>query len=310
MDGTDRADDTAPSSRRLILNPACGHASHSDRVQELADAHGFPVDVTDHKGHAAELAKAAAAAGVELLAVCGGDGTLNEVVQGLYAAEALDAVTLCVIPAGTENIVAGELGVGSVTEGFEVAESGATRQLDLGVAGGEPFVMSAIVGLPADVSAAAAPDLKRRFGSLGFVVGAVREGLSFDEVRLEVDVTSAGGDLEWRGEALAVLAGNLRRFEQGGGQANAEDGLLDLAIVERMPPGELAAEAIEQRLLHRETPHVHTVRAASGEITCLDGDPLTVSLDGEIRTVGGLALGVVPRSLRLRVGQAYEPHPT
>lgn len=186
MKRTDRTEETETDTYRLILNPLSGRGDHAKRVHQLAGRHGFSVWETEHPKHGIELAEQAADDNIDVLAVCGGDGTVHEVVQGLYRADALDEVTLSVVPSGTENIIATELGIGSVTDGFEVAKHGESRWLDLGLANDEPFVMSTIAGLPADVSAAATHELKHHFGSLGFVIGAVQEGLRFDGFGVEV----------------------------------------------------------------------------------------------------------------------------
>jgi diacylglycerol kinase family enzyme len=125
MDHRTESRDT--ESRRLVMNPTSGGGDHVERIRRLADEYGFPVVETEHAGHGTDLAEEAAADGIELLAVCGGDGTLHEVVQGLVAADALDSVTLCVVPAGTENFFAGDLGIRSIEDGFEVADAGETR---------------------------------------------------------------------------------------------------------------------------------------------------------------------------------------
>jgi YegS/Rv2252/BmrU family lipid kinase len=297
------------SERRLVLNPTSGRGDHAASARDLAAEHGFSVVETERAGHATELAARAAADGVDLLAVCGGDGTLHEVVEGLVAAEALDSVTLAVVPAGTENIVAAELGVEDMARGFEVADRGETRRIDLGFAGDEPFVMSTIAGFPAEASAAAEHDLKQRFGGFAFVAAGVRETLEFDGLRIEVDSAAGDREVAWAGEALAVLIGNLRRFPGTGGQANVEDGLLEVAIVDEMPAGEAVVEALEQRLLGRDTPHVREFRTPRLDVTALDGDAVTFSLDGEIRTDERLSFSVRPRALRLRVGEGYDPDP-
>jgi len=300
--------DRSAQRRRLICNPVSGGGDHADRARRLAAIHGFPVVETERGGHGVELAQAAAADGVDLLAVCGGDGTLHEVVEGLAAVDALDTVTLCLIPAGTENIVAGDLGIDSMGEGFELADRGETRRLDLGVVNDEPFVMSAIAGLPADVSDAATTELKGRFGSVAFLIGGLEEGLSFDGLDVTVEATG-GAETAWTGEALAVLVGNLRRLGKQGGQANAEDGLLAVEIIERMPPGEALREAIEQRFLDRETPHVRALQTTRLAVDPLGAEPIRFSLDGEIRAFETAEFGVLPEALRLRVGAAYTPTP-
>ena len=296
-------------TRQLILNPTSGRGDHIEEVRDLAEEHGFPIEETSSRGHAEELTKQAVAEGVDLLAVCGGDGTVHEVVQGLVASDALDSVTLGILPAGTENIVANDIGVPTLADGFDVVEHGRTRQIDLGMVADEPFLMSAIVGLPADVSAAATHELKQRIGPLAFVVGAVQEGRSFDGVRVEIDAVTEAEEQTWSGEVLAILVGNLRRFAKGGGQANAEDGVLEVTIVERMPSTELVAEAIEQRLLHRDTPHVRNITANRIAIDGLDGAEMTFSLDGEIREFTKAEMGIQPRAVRLCVGDAYDPSP-
>lgn len=295
--------------RRLVLNPTSGRGDHVAKIHDLAESHGYPIEETDHSGHAEEITKRAVAEGVDLLAVCGGDGTLHEVVQGLAASDSLDSVTVCIVPAGTENIVATDIGIRTLAEGFEVAEHGETRRIDLGMVADEPFVMSTIAGFPAAVSAAATHELKKQFGPFAFVIGAVREGRTSDSIRVEIDAAAEPEEVTWSGEALAVLIGNVRRFVDGGGQANVEDGSLEVTIVERMPSAELVAEAIDQRLLHRDTPHVSTLKANRLDIRSLDGEEITFSLDGEIREFAGAQIGVLPRAIRLRVGSTYDPSP-
>lgn len=300
---------SADETRRLIVNPASGQGDHAERVRGLATEYGFSVEETERSGHAIELAEQAAADGVDLLGACGGDGTVHEVVRGLVAADALDAVTLCIVPAGTANIVATDLGIDDMRDGFEIADRGETRRLDLGVADDEPFVMSAIAGLPAEASAAASSELKERFGTFAFVVEGIQETRTFDGLQVEIHATSENGEIAWTGEALSLLIGNLRLLSKAGGRANAEDGLLEVSIVEQMPPVEAVTEAIEQRLLQQETPHVTNITTTRLDIAGLDETPVTFSLDGEIRTYTEVRISIRPQVLGVRVGEAYTANP-
>lgn len=300
--------DREAETRRLIVNPTSGQGDHVEHVRRLAGEYGFAVWETDRPGHAIELAEAAADEGVDLLGVCGGDGTVHEVLRGIVAADALKSMTLAILPAGTANIIATDLGITDMQEGFEVAIGGQTRRLDLGMAADEPFLMSAIAGLPAEASAAASAELKERFGTFAFVIEGVKESKRFDGLAVEIDAVDQTDEFVWRGEVLSLLFGNLRGFD-GTGQANAEDGLLEVAIVEQMPSIEAIAEAIERRLLAHETGHITTLTATTIEFTGLDETTVTFSLDGEIRRFDEVRISVSPQLLNVRVGESYIPEP-
>ncbi|NHN42723.1 diacylglycerol kinase family lipid kinase [Halorubellus sp. JP-L1] len=308
MERPDRSAESSTSSRRLVLNPTSGRGEHVADARRRADEYGFSVVETDHRGHATELAQAAVDDGVDTLAVCGGDGTLHEVVVGLDECGGLEDVTVCVVPAGTENFLAGDLGIDSMEAGFEVAVDGERRRLDLGVANDEPFVLSAVLGLPADASAAATHDLKKTYGPLAFLVAGVREGLAFDALSVSIDAHEPTGEETWSGDAIAVLVGNVRGFAKDGGQANAEDGRLDVTVVESMPAHDAITEAIEQRLLNWDTDHVRELQATSFDVAVRDG-ATNCSLDGEIESVEQAHFDVRPSALAVAVGDGYDPAP-
>ncbi|MDS0298178.1 YegS/Rv2252/BmrU family lipid kinase [Halogeometricum sp. S1BR25-6] len=295
--------------RWIILNPVSGTADHAEQVRELAAERGYRVEETDREGHAAELARRAAAGDVTLLAVAGGDGTLHEVVNGLHDEDALDRITVVPLPVGTENIVANNLDIRSVEQGFDVVETGARRRIDLGVADGELFAMSCIAGLLADASIATSDELKERFGSMAFVVAGLQEMATFDGLQVDLTAVSQGEETRWSGEAVCVLVGNIRRFAKEGGQANVEDGHLEVVIIEQMPTTEMVAEALTQRVLGEETENVFHVRASQLQISTADEETIDFSLDGEPHSDSELILYTHPRSLRVCVGPDYDPSP-
>ncbi|MFD1647661.1 diacylglycerol/lipid kinase family protein [Haloarchaeobius litoreus] len=311
----DEQDSPAPphsdgNDQWVILNPTSGTADHVDEVRRHADERNYTIQETTHEEHAVQLAQDAAANDVERLAVAGGDGTLHEVVRGLVEVSALGAVTLGVIPTGTENIFATTIGVAGIEEGFDLLDHGERRRIDVGFAGEEPFLVSCIAGFPAEVSVAASSDLKERFGSLAFVVASLQELTEFDELHIELTAISDDEETTWSGEALCVLVGNVLRFVNRGGQANVEDGLFDVVLIEQMPASDILAEATAQRVFGRDTEHVLHVQANQLEIRGLGSDPITFSLDGELNTHDELVLYTEPRSLTVCVGSTYEyTHP-
>lgn len=296
-------------SRRLILNPSSGTADHAGYVSRLAGARGFDVVETEQEEDGVRLATEAVEEGVVELAVCGGDGTVNEVLRGVAAADGLDQITFGVVPAGTANILATNIGVNDIDHGLDVIDTGRTRRVDVGMADGEPFLVSCIAGMPADASVATSAELKRRFGTLAFLVSGAKEVLEFDGLSIDVDAAPGPGPDSWSGDALAVLVGNARRFVEAGGQADMEDGRFDVAIVEKMPAGQAAAEAVVQRILGRTTPGVTHLQASSLDLTSRDGTMIAFSRDGELTEHEALTLSVQSKALEVRVGPDYVPDP-
>jgi diacylglycerol kinase family enzyme len=293
-------------SRTLVLNPVSGGGGHADYVRRKARAKGFAVWETEEAEDGVRLAREAAREEVGELAVCGGDGTINEVLRGLYAEDHLGEVTLDVVPAGTANLLAGNLGVRDVDHGLSLTDKAEVRRVDVGFADGEPFLVSCIAGLPADASVAASGALKERFGTLAFVVTGIQEAVEFDGLHIELEARGEGTN-HWAGDAFTVLVGNARRFVEEGGQADMEDGRFDVAVVEQMPTGDLVTEAITHRLLGQGTEGVTHFQASEVDIAS-DG-PVRFSRDGELAEHERLHLAVEPAALSVRVGTAYDPAP-
>ncbi|UIO99152.1 diacylglycerol kinase family lipid kinase [Halobaculum sp. CBA1158] len=298
-------------SRRCLINPHSGTADHADRVRRHMEARGFAVTETDSADHTVELAARAGRERVSTLAVCGGDGTINDALAGLHRADALGDVTLAVLPAGTANLLAGTLGIDSLDHGIELSDTGTVRALDVGVAAGdddestEPFLVSCIAGLPADASTATSDDLKERFGTLAFLVAGARETMAFDGLDVRVESPSSS----WAGTATCVLVGNARKFVEEGGQADMEDGRFDVVVVEAMPASGLAVEAAVHRLLGEETEGVTHFRAGELHVESGDDEPIAFSRDGEFASHRRLDLRTLSGALDVRVGDGYVPHP-
>lgn len=311
----DAADGTSPGDDRvLILNPTAGSADHVDRIRHLAADHELLVRETEGAGDAVEFAREATAgaradSGDSLVVAAGGDGTVNEVVSGIVEADALDSVTLGIVPAGTGNNFAENVGIDGVEAAFEVVEAGEVRTIDLGFANGRPFLNSAIGGLTAEASAATGSAAKARFGVLAYVLATLRTAVEFDGLPLHIE-TAGAAEENWNGDAAFVLVGNGRRFPaEGGTQADVEDGLLDVTVIEDRPTVDLVGEAALERLLGAETPYIDRFTAAGLSVSVLGEEPATFSLDGEMVSAESLSVSVRERALRLHVGEAYDPHP-
>lgn len=291
----------------IILNPVSGAGDHGEEVRSLARARGHTVRETEEAGDAVAFAKEAAAEGVRRVAACGGDGTIHQVVVGLDQADALADVTFGVIPGGTGNNFAGNIGVTGIEHAFELLETGEKRRIDLGQADDEPFVNSCIAGLTSQTSSDTSPELKERVGTLAYVINGIQRAANFEPLHVAIDIQEGKGtNSTWEGDALCILVGNARRFATGG-QAHVEDGLFEVTIVEEMPTAEMLTEAAAQRLFGQETEHVTKLAAERLEIAHEQGGGVEFSLDGEIRTHEQLSLDVRSGELNVVVGPEYDP---
>lgn len=290
--------------RVLVLNPASGDASHAERVHELAAEHGFAVRETESAPDIAETAEAAARE-ADVVAVAGGDGTLTRAIRGFDAADAFEDTLFAVVPAGTGNDFATNVGVTDVESAFEVVESGDCRLIDLGVVDDTPFLNSCVAGLTAESSAETDSDAKRRWGVLAYAITTLRTAREFDGLHVRVQPESGE---PWESDVSVVLVGNGRCFPEGGHrQADVEDGLLDVTVVENAGAMNLVGESAAHAL-GVETEHVRQFLTPRLTID-IDGAPDRVSVDGEITTAAHLDVGVRPSTLWLAVGDAYDPDP-
>jgi diacylglycerol kinase (ATP) len=166
----------------LISNPKTGrYASQRRPIPELAarlESLGLKVDLqlTRGPGDAAEIASRVAHNGTSDVIVAGGDGTINEAIQGLAGTNA----RLGIIPRGTANVLARELGLPLDDEqALQVAARGKTREIYLGVAIDETtnehrhFVLMAGIGLDASVVRRVQPSLKKRIGKGAFWISGL-----------------------------------------------------------------------------------------------------------------------------------------
>src|SRR2546423_3994653 len=161
------------SSTLVILNPA----AHGERAQrKLAQveslARGCVVHATTCTGEAQLMARRAVDEGFEKIVAAGGDGTINEVVNGLAGTNA----TLGLLPIGTMNVFATELGlpVHDLELCWNIIRNDSIRVVDLPKANQKFFVQLAGVGLDAQVVKETSAQLRRSFGSLSYLISAVQ----------------------------------------------------------------------------------------------------------------------------------------
>jgi len=217
---------STPLRYPLIFNPKA-RSQRGRRALRFLQGKAASVDLfaTGHEDEARELAARFAAAGEPVVIAAGGDGTLNAVVRGLAGSN----TALAVLPTGTMNVFARELGIpfGNLAKAFEVIERGFVREVDLFEANKVPFVQMAGVGFDAKVIEATSWASKKALGPLAYLLAAVKV---LGEHPPQMEVICADGRRE---TGVAVLAGNGTLY--GGPfkffrKADNQDSMLDVLV--------------------------------------------------------------------------------
>ncbi len=301
------------SKARVICNPTSGGGAYDpDEIRDELDE--MEVEWIETEGP--EDAIGAAEEWREgLLIVAGGDGTINDVVNGLGRAGFPEGVTLGILPAGTGNDLAATL---CIPEDPELAEDvirqNRERRLDVARVRSEGigerfFINVATGGLGAEISDANDEELKERWGKLSYLRASLEVARNFDVRELTIYLDGEG----YQVKAVNVAVGNCRYT--GGGwpatpMANPEDGLLDVVVIETLGIGALLdlAPAVLAESNYLDSDGVLFVRAK--EIRIETQPPgLEFTADGEVIGNEPAQFSVLPRALRVIVGPDYVPEP-
>ena len=295
---------------RVILNPSSGRERGPEHLELLATRlreryDTVDMSVTTGDGDAERAAALAAEDGCEALFVAGGDGTLNEAMNGLATAGALGALTVGVIPFGTGNDFASALGIpADAEEALDVLLAGRELPVDLGEVNGRVFVNVSGGGFIAEVSTAVTPQLKTIAGRLAYLIGGAQALMEFEPVQASITIDEGRSRLNHGLYAFAVCNSRL----VGGGrliapEAVIDDGLLDICLIEAMTAMEfvgLARKVADGD--HLDDPRVLYVQAASIQID-LDRD-VKVNTDGEVFEGRQCRYRVLPKAARFFAGNA------
>ena len=297
----------------FILNPVARRAPSLERLRAAIDraaGHALQpeIRITERPAHAIELAREAEAGGAGLIFACGGDGTINEVLNGLRN----PSTQVGVIPAGTADVWAAEAGI---PDGFVRAiraQLGAQPlRLDVGRAGERRFLLMAGLGLDAAAAAAVSPRLKRLTGRAAYIAAGARVGALYHGHRFALRLDD-GPPRELR--ANMIVIGNTRLYGSAveiASEASAVDGELDCVIFRGGGPIP-ALRGLSLMLLrrHLRSGAVLFERARSIRIEPLDDRPPLLQVDGDVvDTVGGFPseFSVEPLAVTMLVPNADRP---
>ena len=292
----------------VIINPASGQ---NEPILNVLNSVLRPAEIkwdvfiTNEAGDARKYAQQAVAAGVDAVAVYGGDGTVTEAASGLIGSN----MPLAILPGGTGNVMSIELGIPGRLEDSIALLCDATqgsRLVDMGMVGDRPFLGHVAVGLEADMHQAADRTMKDRLGFLAYPIAALqalidrpvsRYTLILDEEKVEMDVldcmvTNMGSI----GVLGATLANNI----------SVSDGLLDVILIRKADVaslGELVGSMTGLADPANLLPHwqVHKVSITTDP-------PQKVTADGEVLGDTPVEISILPGAIRVIVPGSAIPN--
>ncbi|MCR4425556.1 MAG: diacylglycerol kinase family lipid kinase [Firmicutes bacterium] len=289
---------------KVVLNPRAGRG-RAGREEDVASAVlsgmgvDFEIERTTGPGGAVEVARRAVESGFDTVAAMGGDGTTNEVVNGIAGTGA----TLGLIPCGTGNDFAVAMGIPKdVREACRILAAGKTRRVDLGRVNDKYFISTFGVGFDARVTREVNQGFKFARGILVYILAVMKVIWTYAPERMHLVVD---GEEVVVDAPLLVAVANWQSY--GGGmricpEASVDDGVFDVCVVANM--SKLRFLQSFPRVIsgtHVRLPEVRIVRAKSVRIKCGRMEPFHI--DGEVFDASEMEFTLLPEGMSVIAGE-------
>jgi diacylglycerol kinase (ATP) len=291
--------------RSVIVNPKAGSVKDLDGLlKQLERLHPATMHVTAEGGQAEAHAREAAANCCEEIIVAGGDGTLNEVINGV--GEQMSNVRIGLIPLGTGNDFARCLNLpATVEENIDIVVAGKTMAIDAVRARSEQlryFVNVSAGGFSGLVDEKLTPELKQTWGPLAYIRSAAA---ALPELRAyKTTVAFDDGDKVDVDLYNAVIANG--RFVAGGlpiaPEADPADGLLDVVLIPARPTSEMVLLAA-QILLGKHLPSDAITFRRATRVSVQSRPGMWFNVDGELVGNDPIVFEVMPRALQFLIAR-------
>lgn len=296
-----------PKKIQFIVNPHAGlgwEKRVGKSVEKWLDHRKFEYSLrfTEYSGHATQLAREAAQAGIDVVVAVGGDGSVNEVAAGLIHSQTV----MGVIPAGSGNGLATHLGYGrNIDAAMRKLNTAEPILIDCGALNDKIFVNIAGIGFDGLVSNLMKGEQKR--GLLPYFLKSVRAGLEYTSKPCEIELN--GEIIQENCFAISIANGPMYGYNvQIAPNALLDDGLFSVVILREAPrwqyfaavPSALNGRILKEQFVRHFQTDALTIRSAGENYVHFDGEG--IKMEGEMR------VSMHPKSL-LMLKPAPPPQP-
>ncbi len=285
----------------IVMNPTSGRGKGARIREELEEllskyANGQTWKIVETRGQrdGIRLARDAANHGAKVIAAAGGDGTINEVLNGVMGSDA----TLGILPLGTGNDVARTIGLGTdVALAVKTLFQGRATPTDVGYAKETYFLNVAGCGFDAAVAERANIGFRKLRGTAAYIAAVLDTLTKFPAA--EIDLTVDGVTTHYK--AMMCSIANCKTY--GGGMriapdADIADGLLDVCVLKEAGLVEFIL-AFPRVFRGTHTTHPKVVMLQGKKIHVESSRPLPVLLDGDIFGTTPVTFEILPNAIRL-----------
>lgn len=294
----------------LILNPKSGlvhrflNCNPAGEILDFFNEQGISLDIktTTKRGEGTPLAAEAVSQGYNHIIAGGGDGTINEVLNGIIDTEAV----MGVLPLGTENVFCKSMGVPlDIKEACRHFLHAREKQIDVGIANKQHFLMMAGIGLDAHIISDMDPELKKALGGVGFIL----KGVDFLSHRIqETYRPTVKLRLNDKNEVIEskfwiILVGNQSHYSgtiKLLKKAKIDDGLLDILVFPFID-NETVLQQLVSAMTETHLELGQVMYYQSKDFTVETDHPIFTQADGELTGKTPIHFTVKHKALRIRI---------
>lgn len=299
---------------KLILNPMAGKGWVKKTMGEIKEAFKemnpnikLCTFISGDAGEATEAARDAAEKDLPLVIVAGGDGAINEVINGLAGTD----VKVGIIPLGTGNIFSREMKIPlDIYSACELIAKGKEKRVDLGKAGDRYFIWLAGIGADALISKEVNWEVKDKLGTLAYFIFTFRHikdiRRNFNKLQFDFEM-ALDGEKVIKDRALMIQIGNAATYKGGEYAVNSlesmNDGFLDICVWKKVSTTWIIRQSIGfifgMRLYYKALRFLKVKNYKAKKIEIKTTPPTPIHIDGEFFGETPIEFNIVPKSLSL-----------